>query len=232
MKHIVVMTGAGISAESGISTFRDADGLWENHDIMDVASPQGWAKDKELVQRFYNDRRRQLFSVLPNAAHLALVALEEKYRVTIITQNVDDLHERAGSSTVIHLHGELRKARSTVDPKLVYPWEKDILMTDKCEKGAMLRPHIVWFGEEVPLLEKAAHETASASIIMVIGSSMQVYPAAGLVSYARATVPVYYIDPRPAVNFELAHRKNLRVLATSATEGVRKIVDELLNISL
>jgi NAD-dependent deacetylase len=229
MKHIVIMTGAGISAESGIKTFRDADGLWEGHDVMQVATPEGWAKNQELVLKFYNDRRRQLFEVQPNAAHKAIAALQEKFKVTVITQNVDDLHERAGSKHIVHLHGELRKSRSTKYPDLVYDCDGDINIGDVCEKGAQLRPHIVWFGEAVPLLELAAQITAEAEIVMVVGSSMQVYPAAGLVSYAPPFAPVYYVDPKPAVNYEMKMHKNLTIFAENATTGVGKIVEALLN---
>ena len=228
MKHIVVMTGAGISAESGIKTFRDADGLWEGHDVMEVASPQGWYKNKELVLKFYNDRRRQLFDVQPNDAHKAIADLEKKYKVTVITQNVDDLHERAGSTDIIHIHGELRKSRSTLDPRLVYDCDGDINIGDKCEKGAQLRPHIVWFGEDVPLLQLAAQITTQADFVMVVGSSMQVYPAAGLVAYAPMYAQVIYIDKKPAINHELKQRRNLRIIADAATIGVRQVVDELL----
>ena len=226
-KRIVVLTGAGISAESGISTFRAADGLWENHDIMAVASYDGWLKNRELVLNFYNDRRRQLFDVVPNAAHLALVELEKNYDVTIVTQNVDDLHERAGSSKIIHLHGELRKVRSTVDAKLVYDWVGDVKIGHKCDKNSQLRPHIVWFGEDVPLIFTAMDAVASAHIVIVVGSSMQVYPAAGLVGHATASAPIFYIDPRPALNHELELRKNLTVIAENATVGVRTLVDQL-----
>ncbi|MEK7255713.1 MAG: Sir2 family NAD-dependent protein deacetylase, partial [Bacteroidota bacterium] len=184
MQKLVVLTGAGVSAESGISTFRDANGLWENHDIMEVASPQGWRKNKELVLEFYNQRRRQLQLVEPNAAHLALVDLEAKFTTCVVTQNVDDLHERAGSKLVLHLHGELLKARSTHDPELIYDWKGDISLTDKCERGSQLRPHIVWFGEEVPMLPLAADLVSQAEVVLIVGTSMQVYPAAGLVSYA------------------------------------------------
>ena len=229
MKHIVVMTGAGISAESGIKTFRDADGLWEGHDVMSVASPEGWAKDKELVLKFYNDRRRQLLEVQPNEAHKAIAELESQYKVTVITQNVDDLHERAGSSNIIHLHGELRKMRSTLDSSLVFDCEGDINLGDKCPKKSQLRPHIVWFGESVPLLQVASVMTSIADMVMVVGSSMQVYPAAGLVAYAPRHAQVYYIDKRPSLNHELSIRKNLHVIAESATIGVRRIVNQLLN---
>ena len=228
MKHIVVLTGAGVSAESGISTFRDAGGLWEGHDVMTVATPQGWAANRALVLKFYNDRRRQLFDVKPNAAHIALKTLEKKYKVTIITQNVDDLHERAGSSHIIHLHGELRKARSTVDSSLVYDWPKDIELGDKCEKGSQLRPHIVWFNEAVPMMEVAVEAIETADIVMVIGSSMQVYPAAGLVAYAPSAAKVFYIDPNPAMNYEMKQRDNLVVLENKATVGVTAVVEMLM----
>jgi NAD-dependent deacetylase len=227
-KRIAVLTGAGMSAESGISTFRDANGLWENHDIMEVASPEGWRKNPSLVLDFYNQRRQQLLNVQPNAGHLALVDLEAEYEVNIITQNVDDLHERAGSKHVLHLHGELRKARSTTHPNLVYARDNDIKIGDTCEKGGQLRPHIVWFGEMVPMLEPAAALVSAADIVVIIGTSMQVYPAAGLVGYALPGAPIYYIDPNPAINYELSKMKNLEVLAEMASTGVRKVVDHLL----
>jgi NAD-dependent deacetylase len=230
MKHIVILTGAGVSAESGISTFRDAGGLWEGHDVMTVATPQGWAANSALVLKFYNERRRQLFDVKPNAAHIALKTLEKKFKVTIITQNVDDLHERAGSSNIIHLHGELRKARSTVDSSLIYDWPKDIELGDKCEKGSQLRPHIVWFKEAVPMMEVAVDAIETADIVMVIGSSMQVYPAAGLVAYAPSGAKVYYVDPNPAINYEMRQRDKLVVLDKKATEGVTIIVDMLMEM--
>lgn len=225
-EKVVILTGAGISAESGIQTFRDANGLWEGHDIMEVASPGGWRANPEIVLKFYNDRRRQLLEVKANAAHEALVELENLYDVTIITQNVDDLHERAGSSNVIHLHGELLKSRSTLDETLVYDCRKDIRLGDLCEKGGQLRPHIVWFGEEVPLMETAARIASLADIFLVVGTSMQVYPAAGLISYVDLDYPKYYIDPKPASN--LLHMPNLTVMAEAATTGVRKVVDELM----
>ncbi len=225
---IVVLSGAGVSAESGIKTFRDANGLWENHDVMEVASPQGWRNNQELVLEFYNQRRRQLAEVQPNDAHKALVELEARYDLHIVTQNVDDLHERAGSSKVLHLHGELLKARSTVDERLVYEWKKDIRPGDNCERGSQLRPHIVWFGELVPMLEPAAALVSMADVTIIVGTSMQVYPAAGLIGYARAGIPVYYIDPNPALNYELRSSKNLKVIAENATTGVRKVVEELM----
>lgn len=227
-KRIVVLTGAGVSAESGIKTFRDAGGLWEGHDVMEVASPQGWAKNQELVLDFYNQRRKQLHEVQPNAAHKALVELEENHDVQIITQNIDDLHERAGSKNVVHLHGELLKVRSTVYDQLVYEWTSDLNLGDKCEQGAQLRPHIVWFGEMVPMLTVAAELTASAEIVIIIGTSMQVYPAAGLVGYAPSDAQVYYIDPKPSVNYELSNSGHLNIISEAATTGVRKVVDQLL----
>lgn len=227
-QRIVVLTGAGISAESGISTFRDAGGLWEGHDIMEVASPQGWKKNRELVLDFYNKRRRQLQEVQPNRAHQALVELEKQYEVHIVTQNVDDLHERAGSSQVIHLHGELLKARSSLDETLVVEWTQDICIGDTCIKGSQLRPHIVWFGEMVPMLPVAAEIIAEADMVMIVGTSMQVYPAASLVGFAPLGVPIYYIDPKPSINYELSKLDNLTVLAESATVGVSQVVEQLL----
>jgi len=225
LKKIAVLTGAGISAESGIKTFRDANGLWEDHDVMTVASPQGWADDQELVLRFYNDRRRQLKEVLPNQGHIDLVQLEQNHVVVIITQNVDDLHERAGSSHIIHLHGELNKVRCTVKEELIYEWDKDLHTGDLSDAGHQLRPHIVWFGEMVPMLEKAAAEVATADIILIIGTSMQVYPAAGLVSYAQAHAKIYYIDPKPLLNYELRHASKLTVIEEVATKGVKTCME-------
>lgn len=224
MKKIVVLTGAGVSAESGIKTFRDADGLWEGHDVMEVATPMGWEKNQELVLDFYNQRRRQLKQVDPNAAHRALKDLEEKFDVHIITQNVDDLHERAGSSQVIHLHGELKKARSTFDEDLILDWEGDIMPGDFCEHNHQLRPHVVWFGEAVPMMEKAAEITSKADILIIIGTSMQVYPAASLVDFISEETPVYFIDPNPAIE-ETGH---LKIYAKKASEGVPEVVRELL----
>lgn len=224
MKKVVVLTGAGISAESGISTFRDANGLWEGHDVMEVASPVGWERNQELVLDFYNKRRRQLKEVEPNAAHKALKDLEEKYEVDIITQNVDDLHERAGSSNVIHLHGELRKVRSTFNEDLVLDWEEDLKPGDFCEHNHQLRPHVVWFGEAVPMMELAIEITAQADILMIIGTSMQVYPAAGLLYYAPEGTPVYFIDPKPSVK----ETRHLNIYAENASVGVPRVVQELL----
>ena len=225
-KKIVVLTGAGVSAESGIKTFRDADGLWEGHDVMQVASPQGWKANPELVLDFYNQRRAQLDEVSPNTAHTALAELESKYNVTIITQNVDDLHERGGSTNIIHLHGELRKMRSTFNPGLIYDYKDPIKIGDKCEKGSQLRPHIVWFGEAVPMLEIAAATTMSADILIIIGTSMQVYPAAGLIGFVEPHTPKYFIDPRPAIH--ASDYPNLTIFAEKATTGVRRVVDILM----
>lgn len=231
MKKIVVLTGAGISAESGIKTFRDHDGLWENYDVMEVASIEGWHKNKELVLSFYNARRKDLDKVQPNAAHQALAELEDKYKVVVITQNVDDLHERGGSTNIIHLHGELNKVRSIIHHDLIYAWNKDLNLGDTCERGTQLRPHIVWFGEAVPMLESAVQEIVEADIVLVIGTSMQVYPAASLVGYAPPHCPIHYIDPRPTINYELATRKNLTIIEENATTGVRKVVDDLLQLT-
>jgi NAD-dependent deacetylase len=221
MKKIAVLTGAGISAESGISTFRDANGLWENHDIYEVASPEGWRKNPELVLKFYNQRRKQLKTVKPNAAHYYLKELEKKYKVTIITQNVDDLHERAGSSEVIHLHGELTKVRSEKDELLVYNCEDDIHLGDKAEDGAQLRPHIVWFGELVPMLDKAIEVVENSDILLIIGTSLLVYPAASLVYYLKESHPVYLIDPNEQI--DLPDIPNLTVIQKSATQGVKEL---------
>lgn len=225
MKKVVVLTGAGISAESGIKTFRDANGLWEGHDVMEVATPMGWEKNQELVLDFYNQRRRQLKEVEPNAGHLALRELEKKYEVHIITQNVDDLHERAGSKNVIHLHGELKKVRSTFDEDLILDWEGDLNPGDFCEHNFQLRPHVVWFGEGVPMMEKAMEITSEADILLIIGTSMQVYPAAGLIDFIPSGTPVYFIDPKPAIE----PTANLEVIAKNASEGVPKVVKKLLS---
>ncbi len=224
-KKIVVLTGAGVSAESGISTFRDSDGLWNNHRIEDVATFEAWKRDPELVMDFYNQRRKQLHEVEPNSAHFALKKLEEKYDVHIITQNVDNLHERAGSSKILHLHGELAKARSSVDYSLIYEidgWE--LKFGDKCEKGSQLRPHIVWFGESVPEMENAAYITESADILIIVGTSLVVYPAASLVHFVKNDTPIYLVDPKGS-NMQLP---NLTVIAEKATTGMEKILEILM----
>ena len=226
MKHIVVLTGAGISAQSGIQTFRDADGLWEGHDVMEVASPEGFDKNPELVLDFYNKRRRQLKEVQPNRAHHNLKHLEANYKVDIITQNVDDLHERAQSANVLHLHGELCKSRSVLNSQIIFDCHHDILLGDLAQDGGQLRPHIVWFGESVPLLEKAQELVEQADILVVIGTSMQVYPAASLIYYVKEKVPIYFIDPKPSVisqDFD-----NLTVISQVATVGTDLLLEDLL----
>jgi NAD-dependent deacetylase len=226
MKKLVVLTGSGISAESGIKTFRETGGLWEEYDVMEVASPGAWEKNRELVMKFYNDRRKQLLSCKPNAGHASLVELEEFFDVDIITQNVDDLHERAGSKNVLHLHGELKKVRSTVDPTLVYEmdgWE--LKAGDKCEKGSQLRPHIVWFGEPVPAIEEAARIAAGADIFVVIGTSLNVYPAAGLLEYVPPFAPVYVVDPNEVM---VPFRRKVEFIREEAGTGVKKLIECLI----
>jgi NAD-dependent deacetylase len=218
MKKIAVLTGAGISAESGISTFRDANGLWENHPIEEVASIEAWQKNPELVLDFYNKRRNQLKKVQPNSAHFYLKELEQKYEVHIITQNVDDLHERAGSSRIIHLHGELVKVRSEKNEDLIYDWTDNLYLGDKAEDGAQLRPHIVWFGEEVPLLEKAVKIVESADYLLIIGTSLLVYPAASLIHYTKFDNPIYLINPDK--NLSIPKLSNLHLIQEPATIGI------------
>lgn len=227
MKKIAVLTGAGVSAESGLSTFRDAGGLWEGHDVMEVASPEGWRANRELVLKFYNDRRAQLENANPNAAHYAIARLEEKYDVTVITQNVDDLHERAGSGNIIHLHGELVKARSSVDEHLLYEiGYKEICIGDKCEKGSQLRPHIVWFGEMVPMIEVAAEVVSEADILIVVGTSLVVYPAAGLVDFAPYGIPIYIVDPvKPDI---YSYPENIEFIVEKAAKGMPELAEKLL----
>ncbi|WP_271393244.1 SIR2 family NAD-dependent protein deacylase [Aequorivita sinensis] len=227
MMKIVVLSGAGVSAESGIKTFRDGNGLWENHDIMEVASPEGFKRNPALVLDFYNQRRRQLQTVEPNSAHFALAELEKHHDVTIITQNVDDLHERAGSTDVIHLHGELLKARSTVDENLILEWKDDLNIGDCCDNNHQLRPHIVWFGEMVPMIEDASAIIEDADAIIIVGTSMQVYPAAGLIQYAKPDAQVYFIDPNPSIN----PTKRISVYAEKASTGVPKVVEKLASMS-
>ena len=227
-KKLVVLTGAGISAESGIPTFRGADGLWEGHDVMEVASPQGWAKNQALVLDFYNQRRKAVLEAEPNKAHKILAELEQYYDVQIITQNIDDLHERGGSSNVLHLHGEIKKARSCADENLVYElegWESK--EGDLCEKGSQLRPHIVWFGEMVPMIEPAAKITGSADILLVVGTSLQVYPAAGLIHQVESDVPIYVVDP-----YTPEYRGNNQVTAIpkSAVDGMKELREKLKEI--
>ncbi len=227
MKKMVVLTGAGMSAESGLRTFREMGGLWEEYDIYEVASPVAWQRDRSLVLRFYNERRKQLLEAEPNKGHLGLVELEQDFEVHIITQNIDDLHERAGSSRILHLHGELRKSRSTLDPGLIYDIEGWKLEEgDLCEKGSQLRPHVVWFGEAVSAIEEAAKVASSADIFVIIGTSMNVYPAAGLINYVPASAPVYVIDPN-VVNIPVYPR--VHVIQKSAGEGVQLLKEEIRN---
>jgi NAD-dependent deacetylase len=225
MKNLVVLTGAGISAESGINTFRDTDGLWEGHDVMEVASPQGFYRNPKLVLDFYNQRRRQLLKVKPNKAHFNLKELEKYFNVHIITQNVDNLHEQAKSSNIIHLHGELLKVRSTKNPDLVYNRLTDLVLGDLCEENSQLRPHIVWFGEDVPLLEKAAEITLQADVLVVIGTSMQVYPAASLINYIKPTTQIYFIDPKPSISEN--QYSNLTIIKDIASAGTDTLIEFL-----
>jgi len=224
MKKIVVLTGAGISAESGLKTFRDSDGLWEGYDIAEVATPEAWSRNPTLVQEFYNMRRKSVLEAQPNTAHYALAELEKQYDVTVITQNIDDLHERGGSTKVLHLHGIITRSQSSLDPNLTYPmdgWE--LKMGEFCELGSQLRAHVVWFGEPVPMIEEAAKVCRSADIFILVGSSLNVYPAAGLVHYVPRGVPKYIIDPKIPY---ISSSDFIRIEA-KATVGVRQVVDEL-----
>lgn len=224
-KKIVVLTGAGVSAESGLRTFRDSDGLWEEHRIEDVASPDGWKRNPQLVLDFYNQRRRDVLRAKPNAGHLAIAQLDNKFDVTVITQNIDDLHERAGSKKIIHLHGEISKSRSSVDAKLIYEYANDIHLGDKCAKGSQIRPHIVWFNEAVPMIEVAAHEVADAEILIIAGTSLQVYPAAGLINYSHPTVPKFLVDPNIP---DVSYVRNITCMAKKGSEGLPELVEALL----
>lgn len=219
-KNLVVLTGAGISAESGLKTFRDSDGLWNGYNIEDVATPRAWKKNKQLVLDFYNMRRRDVLQAQPNAAHVGLAELEKHFNVHIITQNIDDLHERAGSTNVLHLHGEIFKMRSEIDEALIYEIRKDILLGDIAEDSAQLRPHIVWFEEPVPMIERAAEVASTADIFAVIGTSLAVYPAAGLINYAPRAIPKFIVDK----NIPYASLYNLTVIEKPATEGIRELM--------
>lgn len=228
-KKLVILSGAGMSAESGIKTFRDSDGLWEGHDVMEVATPEGWHKNTPLVLDFYNQRRKQLKKVEPNLGHLTLAEMEKDYDIQIITQNVDDLHERAGSTNVLHLHGELLKVRSINNPDAIQDWSGDLVLGDLDANGHQLRPHIVWFGEAVPALEAAIDIVETADYLVVIGTSMQVYPAAGLVDFAKSDCPLFYIDPKPA---SIPNLKNkLELIPLNASEGVLVLQQKLKTIS-
>jgi NAD-dependent deacetylase len=227
MKHIVVLTGAGISAESGLKTFRDSDGLWEGYDIVEVATPEAWRRNPDLVQEFYNARRKSVLEAKPNEAHYALAKLEEKYKVTIITQNIDDLHERAGSTNVVHLHGIITRSQSSKNPNLTYPidgWE--LKMGERCDLGSQLRAHVVWFGEAVPMIEEAASICTMADLFILVGTSLAVYPAAGLVDYVPDGVPKYIIDPKiPYLSSDFVR------IEERASIGVTELVDKLIRAS-
>jgi len=226
MKRLVILTGAGMSSESGIKTFRDSGGLWEEYDVTEVATPMAWHKNRDLVLRFYNERRRQLAGCTPNDGHLGLAKLEKHFDIQIITQNIDDLHERAGSTKILHLHGELTKARSTADPSLIYDiGYKDINAGDNCEKGSQLRPHIVWFGEDVPMMDEAVKITTGADIFVVIGSSLNVYPAAGLIHYSPTKASLWIIDPKDVT---VPYGGNVNVIKERASTGVGILTDRLL----
>lgn len=223
-KKLVVLSGAGISQESGLKTFRDMGGLWEQFEVTEVASPEAWQDNPGLVLQFYNERRKQLFETKPNAGHFGIAGLENWFGVEIVTQNVDDLHELAGSTNVLHLHGELRKARSTIDPDLIYTldhWE--LKMGDLCEKGSQLRPHIVWFGEAVPEISKAISIVQQADILVIVGTSLAVYPAAGLVNYTKPKTPIFVVDPaRPGI-----YMKNVTFIQEKAVAGVKILKSKL-----
>jgi len=224
--EVVILTGAGISAESGLKTFRDSDGLWEGYDIEEVATPEGWLLNPALVQDFYNMRRKSVLEAEPNAAHYALARLEEKYKVTIITQNIDDLHERAGSTNVVHLHGIITRSQSSKKPTLTYPingWE--LKMGELCQLGSQLRPHVVWFGEMVPMIETAAEICSKADLFILVGSSLVVYPASGLVNYVPVDVPKYIIDPKIPTVYGVP---DIIKIEEKATVGVPRLVDELM----
>lgn len=229
-KKLVVLSGAGISAESGVPTFRDSDGLWEGYNVMEVATPEGWRKDPALVLEFYNQRRKRAREVRPNRGHEVLAELEDHFDVTVVTQNIDDLHERAGSTNVIHLHGSLFESRSCADETLVYAidgWELNI--GDLCEKGSQLRPNIVWFGEMVPLMEVAAMHAAQADIFIVVGTSLVVYPAAGLIHYVPHDTLKYVVDPKLP---DIGHMPFLKMIAEKASTGMEKVKTELLSLAL
>lgn len=216
-----------MSEESGVKTFRDSGGLWEGYDVMEVASIQGWNKNKELVLDFYNQRRRQLLEVVPNSAHTAITSLQDQFEVIVITQNVDDLHERSGTKSVLHLHGELLKSRSEIDSSLIYPCTKDIKLGDKNEFNHQLRPHIVWFGEMVHHMEESIELALTADIFVVIGTSLQVYPAAGIIDYLPPFMPFYYIDPKPSITSSLARMKKAKIISEKAGIGMEVLMKEI-----
>lgn len=226
-KKIIILTGAGISAESGLQTFRDVDGLWEGYNVEDVATPEAWIRNPELVQNFYNERRKAVLDAKPNAAHLALAELEKHFDTLIITQNIDDLHEKAGSKAIIHLHGEITYGRSSRNSALLYKLEKPrIEMGELCELGSQMRPHVVWFGEQVPMISKAMHEMPQADMVILVGSSMAVYPAAGLLDLVKPGIPIYIVDPKiPNVNLP----KNVVKIQEKASIGVPALVKKLID---
>lgn len=225
MKKLIVLTGAGMSSESGIRTFRDSGGLWEEYDVTEVATPMAWLKNRALVLRFYNERRRQLAGCKPNEGHIGLAQLEKHFDIQIITQNIDDLHERAGSTKILHLHGELTKARSTVDPSFIYDiGYKDINPGDNCEKGSQLRPHIVWFGEDVPMMDEAVSLAGEADIFVVIGSSLNVYPAAGIINYAPQKASLWLIDPKDVA---VPLNRKMEVIKENASKGIAILTERL-----
>lgn len=228
MKKLVILSGAGMSAESGIKTFRDSDGLWEEYDVREVATPEGWAKDMGLVLRFYNERRKQLAGALPNAGHIGVARLEKYFDVHVITQNIDNLHERAGSTKVLHLHGELTKARSTSHPELIYDIGYEAInQGDVCEKGSQLRPHIVWFGEAVPMMEEAVEICSDADIFAVIGSSLVVYPAAGLLGFAPSGASLWLIDPN---DVDTPMVRKVEFIREKASVGVAVLTNRLIEL--
>lgn len=227
-KKLVVLSGAGISAESGIQTFRDSDGLWEGYNVNDVATPEGFNRNPELVLDFYNQRRKQLHTVIPNSGHEIIAALEYDFDIQIITQNVDNLHEKAGSKNVLHLHGELLKVRSTANKNYILDWKEDLVLGDFDDKGNQLRPYIVWFGEDVPALEEAVSIVQNADILIIIGTSLQVYPAAGLMNFANENIPVYYIDPKPAEIYDLPN--DIKIIATTGSKGMKIVQKELMKM--
>lgn len=228
MKKLTILSGAGISAESGIKTFRDGDGLWENHNVTDVASPEGWRKDRALVLEFYNERRRQLHEVQPNEAHQLLAELEKYFEVQIITQNIDDLHERAGSTNILHIHGELFKSCSCNNKSLIYDQKEDINIGDKAEDGAQLRPFIVWFGEDVPLYQTAKEIVKESDILLVIGTSLQVYPAAGLIHDIKDDCLLIVINPNET---GFGYGQRAVVMKETATQGMKLLFDKLVNLA-
>lgn len=227
MERLVIFSGAGMSAESGLKTFRDSGGLWENYNVYEVATPEAWKANYKMVLKFYNERRKQILETKPNKAHYSCVDLEEKYQVNVITQNIDDLHERAGSKNVLHLHGEIIKSQSSIDSSLVYPIEGwELKQGDLCEKGSQLRPHVVWFGEPVPKMDDAILLMVRADIIIIIGTSLQVYPAAGLINYAKPNAKLYFVDPG---NIDLSIEKDVTQIKEKAGVGLPRLSKMLLS---